>query len=99
MVKNVRKTTGRVADAAMKRELYRDKDGIFHERLKYNSEVISQSVVGSSRPASNLRPQTVVVKQEQPRVATSDDETYDISLKAAEDVFARFDWTLAELAK
>ena len=97
MVKNVRKTTGRVADAAMKRELYRDKDGIFHERLKYNSEVISQS--GSSRPASNLRPQTVVVKQEQAPVATSDDETYDISVKAAEDVFARFDWTLTELAK
>ncbi|MGN7803618.1 hypothetical protein ACTJKE_12895 [Ensifer sp. 22521] len=99
MVKNVRKTTGRVADAAIRRELYRDKDGIFHERLKYNSEVISQSVVGSSRSTSNLRPQTVVVKQEQAPAAASSDETYDISKEAAEDVFARFDWMLSELAK
>ncbi|MFK0273180.1 hypothetical protein ACIQUG_05875 [Ensifer sp. NPDC090286] len=99
MAKNVRKTTGRVADAANKRELYRDKDGIFHEILKYNSEVISRSVVGSSRPASNLRAQTVVVKQDQPPLAASADETYDVSMKAAEDIFARFDWTLSELAK
>ncbi|OCP00747.1 MULTISPECIES: hypothetical protein [unclassified Ensifer] len=99
MVKNVRKTTGRVADAAIRREIFRDKAGVFHERLKHNTEVISQTTPGTVRPAANLRPQTVVVKQEQPPVAASGDETYDVSMKAAEDVFARFDWTLAELAK
>ncbi len=53
----------------------------------------------AAQSASNLRPATVVLKHQQLPAAANSDETYDISVEAADDVFARFDWTLSELAK
>ncbi|WP_093234712.1 hypothetical protein [Sinorhizobium sp. NFACC03] len=55
-------------------------------------------VLSHGAAASHPSPQTVVVKHDHVVEAASADETYHISMKAAEDVFARFDWTLSELA-
>ncbi len=105
MAKSAGKSTDKVnvgKDAATGRFVVKENSGRMHEmniqKSGRSGEVVWRGAV-TAQPASKLRSQTVVVKQEQLPVAASDDETYDISVKAAEDVFARFDWTLAELAK
>ncbi|MGH6808249.1 MAG: hypothetical protein ACREEJ_15625 [Ensifer adhaerens] len=102
MAKSVRNTTGKVSigrDAATGRFVVTKKAGFSGTVLSQGRGAASENPESLSPPVADLRPQTVVVKQGQPPVAASGDETYDISVKAAEDVFARFDWTLAELAK
>ena len=102
MAKSVRNPTGKVSigrDAATGRLVVAKKTGPSGGAVVQRGGAASGSPERLWQPVADLRPQTVVVKQEQPPVAASADETYDISMKAAEDVFARFDWTLAELAK
>lgn len=105
MTKSAGKTTGKLAvgrDVATGHAVVKENAGRMHEmhiqKSSKGGEVLSRGVA-AAQSTPNLRPQTVVVKQGQLPVAASDDETYDISVEAAEDVFARFDWTLAELAK
>lgn len=101
MAKSGGKTTGKVAvggDATTGRVPVKEKSGQKREmQIPRRGEVLSHGAA-ASHPSPNLRPQTVVVKHDHVVEAASADETYHISMKAAEDVFARFDWTLSELA-
>ncbi|WP_077960734.1 hypothetical protein [Ensifer adhaerens] len=102
MAKSVGKTTGKVAvgrDAATGRLLVGEKVKHSHVVVERQGRTASGETEKPPKSTPYLRPQTVVVKQDQPAVAASADETYEVSMKAAEDVFARFDWTLSELAK
>ncbi|MHB0954436.1 MAG: hypothetical protein ACYC10_21295 [Allorhizobium sp.] len=58
---------------------------------------VREAIPSGPEEAKTL-PEAGAIRQASDTV-TGRDETYDASMKIGEDVFARFDWTLSQLAK